>query len=46
MHALIMANQSQLPINLPVEKYVSARATNKKLRASSASNVKYSLSCG
>ena len=29
MHALIMANQSQLPINLPVEKYVSARATKK-----------------
>ena len=29
MHALVMANQSQLPINLPVEKYVSARATKK-----------------
>ena len=27
MHALIMASQIQLPINLLVEKYLSARAT-------------------
>ena len=29
MHALIMASQIQLPINLPVEKNLSARATKK-----------------
>ena len=29
MHTLIMVSQIQLPINLPVEKNLSARATKK-----------------